>query len=106
MQPNQVIDVLSCRLKIGGQWFGRGDPVQLNEEDARVYRSRGLSSPAPAGTVAKNVKTLPASAVGLVTKDEVPKEKEEKSVYSEESAIKHGGIVQLQKGNRDGRRSR
>ena len=64
----QVIETLSCRLKLGGVWYNRGDAVQLDEEDAEAYRARGLSSPAPRGVAAKNV--IPAAQVGLITKNE------------------------------------
>lgn len=66
----QVLEQLSCRLKLGGVWYTRGDVVELDPEDAEAYRLRGLSSPAPAGAVAKNRATVPAAQVGLVTKAE------------------------------------
>jgi hypothetical protein len=65
----QVTDILATRLRIGGVWYGRGDPVQLDEEDAAVYRMRGMSRPAPEGTQAKNVKKLRAAEVPVQTKD-------------------------------------
>jgi hypothetical protein len=75
-QTMQVLETLSCRLKLGGAWYSRGDVVQMDESDAEVYRLRGLSSPAPAGAIARNVTVVPASRVGLVTKAEAAPEGE------------------------------
>ena len=67
----QVVHELASRLRVGGVWYNRGDAVLLDENDAAALAGRGLSSPARPGVIPKNAPSVPASTLGIVTKEHV-----------------------------------
>lgn len=72
----QIEHELCARLRIGGKWYNRGEKVMLDERDADIYRSRGISKPTVKAE--KNQSSIPASQIGAITKqiatDETPPE--------------------------------
>lgn len=86
----QVKTELCSRLRIGGQWFMAGQTVQLDKSDVEIYEARGISRPARPGSKAANVKeVIPASQVGLVSKDTAETENVESTEKTVNTEVLH-----------------
>ncbi len=70
----QVEHELCSRLRIGDKWYGRGDKVMLDEDEAIVFVSRGFAKPTMAKQQVGEREKVPAAEVGLITKQQQPED--------------------------------